>query len=135
MVCSPIEPILRRDGRAVQGTGFDCAGRRPERTSAAGRWSNRRITLKAVGEMAERFKAPVLKTGVVAIPPWVRIPLSPPKHFEHGIASARISNAIAQGEGARFVMRQSRVPVQKTAVAADHRVASGATLAALRPRR
>jgi hypothetical protein len=30
------------------------------------------------GEMAERFKAPVLKTGVVAIPPWVRIPLSPP---------------------------------------------------------
>src|SRR5947209_4372235 len=28
--------------------------------------------------MAERFKAPVLKTGVVAIPPWVRIPLSPP---------------------------------------------------------
>ncbi len=31
------------------------------------------------GEMAERFKAPVLKTGVVAIPPWVRIPLSPPR--------------------------------------------------------
>src|SRR6187402_3101726 len=33
---------------------------------------------KSNGEMAERFKAPVLKTGVVAIPPWVRIPLSPP---------------------------------------------------------
>jgi hypothetical protein len=48
--------------------------------------------------------------------------LSPPKNFEHGIASARISNAIAQREGARFVTRQSRVPVQKTAVAADHRV-------------
>ena len=30
------------------------------------------------GEMAERFKAPVLKTGVAAMPPWVRIPLSPP---------------------------------------------------------
>ena len=30
------------------------------------------------GEMAERFKALVLKTSVVAIPPWVRIPLSPP---------------------------------------------------------
>ena len=31
-----------------------------------------------IGEMAERFKALVLKTSVVAIPPWVRIPLSPP---------------------------------------------------------
>ena len=30
------------------------------------------------GEVAERFKAPVLKTGVVAILPWVRIPPSPP---------------------------------------------------------
>ena len=28
--------------------------------------------------MAERFKAPVLKTGVGAIPPWVRIPPHPP---------------------------------------------------------
>ena len=28
--------------------------------------------------MAERFKAPVLKTGVGATPPWVRIPPSPP---------------------------------------------------------
>ena len=28
--------------------------------------------------MAERFKAPVLKTGVGASPPWVRIPLPPP---------------------------------------------------------
>ena len=28
--------------------------------------------------MAEWFKAAVLKTAVVAIPPWVRIPLSPP---------------------------------------------------------
>jgi hypothetical protein len=31
------------------------------------------------GEVAERLNAPVLKTGVVAIPPWVRIPPSPPK--------------------------------------------------------
>jgi hypothetical protein len=31
-----------------------------------------------LGEMAEWFKAPVLKTGVGATPPWVRIPLSPP---------------------------------------------------------
>src|SRR5208283_420643 len=30
------------------------------------------------GEVAERLNAPVLKTGVVAIPPWVRIPPSPP---------------------------------------------------------
>ena len=28
--------------------------------------------------MAERFKAPVLKTGMGASPSWVRIPLSPP---------------------------------------------------------
>ena len=28
--------------------------------------------------MAERFKAPVLKTGVGASSPWVRIPLPPP---------------------------------------------------------
>ena len=30
------------------------------------------------GEMAERFKAPVLKTGEGSFLPWVRIPLSPP---------------------------------------------------------
>ena len=30
------------------------------------------------GEMAERFKAPVLKTGEGLNLPWVRIPLSPP---------------------------------------------------------
>ena len=30
-----------------------------------------------IGEMAERFKAPVLKTGMGASPSWVRIPLSP----------------------------------------------------------
>ncbi len=28
--------------------------------------------------MAERFKAPVLKTGEGESPPWVRIPLHPP---------------------------------------------------------
>ena len=31
--------------------------------------------------MAERFKAAVLKTAVDASPPWVRIPLLPPKAF------------------------------------------------------
>ncbi len=31
-----------------------------------------------IGEMAERFKAPVLKTGEGSNLPWVRIPLSPP---------------------------------------------------------
>src|SRR5690349_459166 len=30
------------------------------------------------GEMAEWFKAPVLKSGMGASPSWVRIPLSPP---------------------------------------------------------
>lgn len=34
--------------------------------------------MAAPGEMAERFKAPVLKTGEALKPPWVRIPLSPP---------------------------------------------------------
>ena len=33
--------------------------------------------------MAERFKAPVLKTGVGASPPWVRIPLPPPYLQNH----------------------------------------------------
>ena len=33
---------------------------------------------RLAGGMAERFKAPVLKTGVGASPPWVRIPLPPP---------------------------------------------------------
>ena len=32
--------------------------------------------------MAERFKAPVLKTGVAAMSPWVRIPLPPPDVFD-----------------------------------------------------
>jgi hypothetical protein len=32
----------------------------------------------ASGEVAERLNAPVLKTGVGAIRPWVRIPPSPP---------------------------------------------------------
>lgn len=32
----------------------------------------------SIGEMAERFKAPVLKTGEGSNLPWVRIPLSPP---------------------------------------------------------
>src|SRR5690606_13342777 len=31
-----------------------------------------------VGGMAERFKAPVLKTGEAVMSPWVRIPLPPP---------------------------------------------------------
>ena len=33
------------------------------------------------GWVAERFKAPVLKTGVGASPPWVRIPPHPPFHY------------------------------------------------------
>ena len=36
------------------------------------------IDLKENGEVAERLNAPVLKTGVGAIRPWVRIPPSPP---------------------------------------------------------
>ncbi len=34
------------------------------------------------GEMAERLKAPVLKTGKGATLSWVRIPVSPPLFFK-----------------------------------------------------
>lgn len=34
------------------------------------------------GRIAERFKALVLKTSEVAIPPWVRTPLRPPTQTE-----------------------------------------------------
>ncbi len=54
-------------------------------------WRNRRPpprqTTRQHGEMAERFKAPVLKTGVAAMPPWVRIPLSPPFPAAHSHAT------------------------------------------------
>ena len=43
----------------------------------AGKSATRRKFL-AYGRVAERFKAPVLKTGVGASPPWVRIPPLPP---------------------------------------------------------
>tara|TARA_Y100000748_G_scaffold245219_1_gene209567 strand:- start:181 stop:321 length:141 start_codon:yes stop_codon:yes gene_type:complete len=36
----------------------------------------------AHGEMAERLKAPVLKTGKGATLSWVRIPVSPPLNFK-----------------------------------------------------
>lgn len=36
------------------------------------------VAQSSIGEMAERFKAPVLKTGEGSNLPWVRIPLSPP---------------------------------------------------------
>lgn len=49
------------------------------------------------GGMAERFKAPVLKTGEAAMSPWVRIPLPPPdflskvmKSFEKAIFIVRL---------------------------------------------
>jgi hypothetical protein len=34
-----------------------------------------------IGGVAEWFKAPVLKTGVGASPPWVRIPPPPPRRI------------------------------------------------------
>lgn len=41
-------------------------------------WACGRVKRYRYGEMAERFKAPVLKTGEGSFLPWVRIPLSPP---------------------------------------------------------
>jgi hypothetical protein len=49
------------------------------------------IDVEDNGEVAERLNAPVLKTGVGAIRPWVRIPPSPPakigKFAQVGMAS------------------------------------------------
>ena len=39
--------------------------------------------------MAERFKAPVLKTGVGASSPWVRIPLPPPLALAKAFSPSR----------------------------------------------
>jgi hypothetical protein len=44
--------------------------------------------------MAERFKAPVLKTGVGASSPWVRIPLPPPEFLSKHLFSMRYSALI-----------------------------------------
>src|SRR5690606_20549949 len=60
-------------------TGGAAPGRRTRRRPGGvrrGRWASR--VGSAVGEMAEWFKAPVLKTGEGSNLPWVRIPLSPP---------------------------------------------------------
>src|SRR6185312_12401970 len=92
--CSrPAGGTIRRDGRAVQGSSLARGGSKPERTAAQplarrARGGKPRVKLaKRVcnapatteyGEMAERFKAPVLKTGEGSNLPWVRIPLSPP---------------------------------------------------------
>ena len=43
------------------------------------------------GWVAERFKAPVLKTGVGASSPWVRIPPHPP--YNHPLPFAAIRNS------------------------------------------
>ena len=63
-------------------------------------------SVKVYGEMAERFKAPVLKTGVVAILPWVRIPLSPPKMKRgHGLLFSFVANGLVDGF---ILVRQNR---------------------------
>lgn len=42
-------------------------------------------TYSGLGRVAEWFKAPVLKTGVPARVPWVRIPPLPPKYQQNQI--------------------------------------------------
>ncbi len=62
--------------RAKMRHGLQGAGR-----AAGAGWRCSATRSRAVpdnGEMAERFKAPVLKTGEGSNLPWVRIPLSPP---------------------------------------------------------
>src|SRR5579875_2088716 len=58
---------VRRDPGAGGAAAFATAGARPACRGAA-----------TSGWVAERFKAPVLKTGAPARAPWVRIPPHPP---------------------------------------------------------
>ena len=58
-----------------------------------------------MGEVAEWLKAPVLKTGVAATSPWVRIPPSPP-----------VKVADAQGTGRRLGGRAVRLEVHGHAI-------------------
>jgi hypothetical protein len=65
--------------------------------------------------MAEWFKAAVLKTAVVAIPPWVRIPLSPPPAWLSGIAAGstlrtRVDVAALFPAAFAVVLRQGTSP-------------------------
>lgn len=61
-----------------------CRMRRAGARVVLGKWPSRARIRRCpgdrdpIGEMAERFKAPVLKTGEGLNLPWVRIPLSPP---------------------------------------------------------
>jgi hypothetical protein len=45
--------------------------------------------ISRLGRVAEWFKAPVLKTGVPARVPWVRIPPLPPHRYKAGNADSR----------------------------------------------
>src|SRR6185312_11881200 len=65
-----------------------------------------------IGWVAERFKAPVLKTGAGASPPWVRIPPHPPTPF--GPACPRPS-----GQGSACLARQREGQVQLHALVHD----------------
>ena len=47
------------------------------------------------GQVAERLNAPVLKTGVGASPPWVRIPPCPPLRNNDGHSVRRRGYAIS----------------------------------------
>src|SRR5208283_4483786 len=75
------------------------------------------------GEVAERLNAPVLKTGVVAIPPWVRIPPSPPKIRCFARLIRRNVTAFRQicsqicSSGANTVQRRIYVPHRSITVA------------------
>src|SRR5690606_39428529 len=66
----------------------------------------------AYGEMAERFKAPVLKTGEGSNLPWVRIPLSPPSHCD-----IEMAHVLARAE--RAVQRHRR-RVRRIGLDVDH---------------
>jgi hypothetical protein len=71
------------------------------------------VDLEDNGEVAERLNAPVLKTGVGAIRPWVRIPPSPPiaamVFFAH-----RYSQVIGTVRSASSLVGELRAPGERT---------------------
>src|SRR5690606_9199243 len=82
------------------------------------------------GEMAERFKAPVLKTGEGSNLPWVRIPLSPPFRFRAQRENQEIltpggGKPRLSGHGAALSLGRIRAGVRKGECDDDKDVPAG----------
>src|SRR5215470_2550683 len=85
------------------------------------------------GEVVEWFKAPVLKTGVGASPPWVRIPPSPPTNlagFAPASAGGFFMSPLARNEHAVFEVPHILVHVYEYRLAARAYIARGGHIGA-----